>query len=127
MIETQPAILTREERTDVIKSVMRAADEIMKNVSVVYAEVVSQKTIIASFYLENNVTKSKFLIATGVANTFFEENHNPSIGNEAAYADGLPKARKFIEEALFFQKFCHPNIDVFPVTINNLKKEDNNG
>ena len=30
-------------------------------------------------------------------------------------------------EVLFFQKFCHPNIDVFPVTINNLKKEDNNG
>lgn len=100
----QDMILLTKLQSD-IQHLNLEVSELMKCLQVSYSEVLPNKTMVATLFLVNKESGSKFQIAIGNADCFFEERFNTAYGEKFSYEDAIKKAKSFIEQFVYFKHF----------------------
>lgn len=103
---------------EVTRGLNQQIEYLMSKLEVNYTVAVENKITVATLSLTNWMTKQKYTVAIGSSEVFFEEKFDKALGEKYAYEDAIKKARKFLEDSIFFHHFMKQNYlgdDVTPI------------
>lgn len=87
------------------RTMMHQVDELLKRLHVDYTQTESTKTIVAEVYFLNFDTKRRFVVGTGTAFAYYEEQQDIPRGQASAYEKAREEARTFLTNFVLFQNF----------------------
>lgn len=89
------------------RSLVEQVNYLVSKLEVTYEVTLANKVTVATFYLTNYKTDQKFKVAIGTSEVFFEQRFDKALGEKYAYEQGLEKAKKYIEDFVFFRHFMN--------------------